>query len=104
MARYKKGECGNPNGRPQGSPNRVTRDLRKSITNFLEGRFDEVVKTWEKLSDRDKVSFYRDLLQYSVPRLQSTELKTDFDRMTNEQLDFIIDELKKTAYEQIAKS
>lgn len=94
---------GNP-GKPKGSQNRITKDIRQSITDFLEGHFDEVVRTWGKLSDRDKVNFYRDLLQYSVPRLQSTELKTDFDRMTDEQLDIIINELKKTAYESIGKN
>lgn len=94
---------GNP-GKPKGSLNRITKDLRKSITDFLEGHFEEVVKTWQKLPDKDKVNFYRDLLQYSVPRLQSTELKTDFDKLTDEQLDSILNELKTIAYEQIGKN
>jgi hypothetical protein len=101
---YKKGESGNPQGRPKGAPNKATKDLRKAISDFLEGRFDEVVKTWEGLSGREKVAFYRDLLQYAVPKLQSTELKTDFDKMTDEQLDRIIEELKRKVREQISEN
>lgn len=98
-----KGRTNNPNGRPAGLVIKMSRDLRKSITEFLEKHFDEVVATWEKLSDQDKVKFYRDLLQYAVPRLQSTQLRTEYDLLTDEQLDHIIDELKKAAYEQITK-
>jgi len=70
---FEKGISGNPGGRPKGAKNRITADLRQSITDFLEGRFDEVVQTWGKLSDKDKLTFYRDLLQYVVPKLQATK-------------------------------
>jgi len=72
---FQKGVITNPKGRPKGTKNKITADLRQSITDFLEDRFGEVVQTWVKLSDKDKLTFYRDLLQYAIPRLQNTELK-----------------------------
>ncbi len=83
-------------GRKQGVSNKVTADLRKSITDFLENNFDDIIRDWKKLSGKDKLNFYRDLLKFAVPTLQSTELKTDFEKMTDEQLDYIINELKNS--------
>jgi len=94
----KKGQTNNPKGRPQGSINKITKDLRQSITDFLEQNFVDVVEIWKKLdNDKCKLNFYRDLLRYAVPTLQSTEFKTDFDKLTDAQLDYIINELKNVA-------
>jgi chemotaxis regulatin CheY-phosphate phosphatase CheZ len=71
----KKGQTGNPNGRPKGVPNKVTRELRVSIKNFLEQNFEEVTDIWKTLEAKDKLSFYRDMLKYVVPALQAVEEK-----------------------------
>ena len=83
-------------GRKQGSSNKVTADLRQSITEFLENNFDEMKNTFAKLEPKDKIIFYEKLLKYAVPTLQATELTTDFEKMTDEQLDCIINELKNS--------
>jgi len=72
-----KGQTNNPKGRPKGTPNRITGQLRDAITEFIEGNFNEVVLYWRKLEPKDKLNFYRDLLQYVVPKLASTEIKTN---------------------------
>jgi len=38
--------------------------------------------------------FWRDLLRYAVPVLQSTEIVSDFERMSDTQLRQVIEELK----------
>lgn len=93
----KKGQTNNRKGRTPGSLNKITKELRQSITEFLENNFDEVVSVWVKLEGKDKLNFYRDLLKFAVPTLQATELTTDFDKMTDDQLDRIINELKDIA-------
>jgi len=88
-------------GRQRGGLNKLPRDLRQSITEFLQANFDEVVKEWEELENpRDKLNFYRDLLRYAVPVLQSTQLTTDFEKLTDEQLDYIIESLKASQNDQ----
>ena len=81
-------------GRKKSSLNKVPKDLRLSITEFLQNNFDEVVEEWQKLeSPKDKLSFFKDLLKFAVPTLQSTSLQVDFDKMSDEQLDQVVDKL-----------
>lgn len=91
-----KGRTNNPAGKPPGALNRITKDLRESITEFLENNFDEVIQDWHNLKDkRDKIQLYRDLLQYAVPRMRTVEMKSEFEKLSDEDLKRVIDELKK---------
>lgn len=97
----KKGNTNNPAGRPVGTPNKLNIDLRKRISDFLNDNFDEVISDWHKLDNwREKLNFYKELIKYQIPTLQSTEFKTDFDKLTDEQLDYIIETLKNSQSEQ----
>lgn len=90
----KKGHTNNPKGRPPGKPNKVTQDLRQWVKNFISGKTDEIERDWKLLEPKDRIVLFEKLLKYSLPTLQSTELKTDFNQMTDEQLDFVIESLK----------
>ena len=96
----KKGQTNNPDGRPVGSQNKINADLRQSINDFLQKNFVEVEKDMQTLQPKDRIKLYIDLLSYSLPKLQSTTLDVDFSQMTEEQLDYIIEGLKKSANEQ----
>ena len=99
-----KGKTNNPAGRPKGVPNKITGILRETITLFIEDNFEEVVKTWKELEPVYKLRFYRDLLQFVLPKMQGVAMQTDFERLTDEQLDRIIKGLKNSYYEQTTKN
>jgi hypothetical protein len=91
---FKKGQSGNIKGRTKGTPNRTTKQLRESITSFLDNNFQRLENDFELLTPRDRIKFYCDLLQYGLPKLQTVQLETDFDHFTDTELDKIINELK----------
>jgi hypothetical protein len=91
-----KGKTNNPNGRPKGIPNKITTDLRQWITNFLERETKQVLKDWKALEPKDRIALFEKLLKYALPTLQATSLTTDFDKLTDDQLDIIIENLKKS--------
>jgi predicted component of type VI protein secretion system len=91
---YKKGKSGNLAGRPKGAQNKVSAQLRETISDFLEDNFSKVISDFEELTPKDRVKFYCDLLQYGLPRLQAVQVESEFDRLPDDQLEAIIANLK----------
>ncbi len=92
-----KGNSGNPNGRPIGSTNKASGQLRQAINDFLEMNFNKIQKDILTLQPKERVKAYTDLLQYGLPKLRATSLGFDFESMSEDQLDYIIDQLKQSA-------
>ena len=68
---FKKGISGNPDGRPIGSANKTSLQLREAITDFLETNFEKIRTDFEDLKPKDRAKLYCDLLQYGLPKLQA---------------------------------
>ena len=92
---FEKGVSGNPDGRPKGATNKTTAQVRELVTGFLEDNFEQVKIDFSLLSPKSRVKLYCDLLQYGLPKLQAVQIETEFDRLPEDQLDKIIEELKK---------
>ncbi len=92
----RKGMTNNKKGRTPGVLNKMNQVLRQKITDFLESRWPDIEKSFDKLSDKDKVTFYRELLQYRLPKLESVAIhELGLETLTNEQLDELLTKLKK---------
>lgn len=91
----RKGVTNNPNGRPKGKPNKVTANLRSSIQFFLEKNWPKVQKEFDKMEPKDKLVFYDKMLAYSLPKLQATSLSLNFEELTEDELDEIINRLNQ---------
>lgn len=92
---FKTGESGNQAGRPPGSQNKNVARLRDWITTFLEENKERVKEDWLLLEPKDRIILFEKLLKYSLPTLQATTLSTEFDNMSEADLDKIINELKR---------
>jgi hypothetical protein len=90
---FKSGRSGNPTGRPKGAKNKAGKDLRILISNFLEQRFDKMIKDFDKLEPKDRLKVYTDLLQYGLPKLQAVSNEFNFEKLSEEELDKIIQQL-----------
>lgn len=91
----RKGQTGNPNGRPKGSANKVTTDLRTWIADLLDRTRPQIEADLKALEPQQRVAIYEKLLTYALPKMQSVEAKVDIGKLTDDQLDTIITELLK---------
>jgi hypothetical protein len=87
----------NPNGRPKGIPNKITNDLRQWGGEFIDGQREQIVRDWQALEPKDRIMMFEKLMRFVLPTLQATTLQTDFERLPDDQLDYIINELKQQA-------
>ena len=92
---FKKGESGNITGRPVGTISKSTNKLRDWITDFLEENRDRVKEDWLLLEPKDRIVLFEKLLKYSLPTLQATSLSTILDKLSDIELDTIIEQLKQ---------
>jgi hypothetical protein len=82
-------------GRAKGTPNRVSTDLRTWINELLDGNRRQIVKDIKQLEPQQRVMIFEKLLSYAVPKMQSVEAKIDLNKLSEGQLDVIINELTK---------
>ena len=95
--KYKKGISGNTNGRPKDSRNKVAGDLRSRISVFLDSEFGAMRRSFRNLDDAKNVRSYIDLVSFVIPKLASEKMEINFEHLTDQQLDYIIECLKKSA-------
>ena len=71
----KKGITNNPNGRPAGKPNLITRELRELLKAVIEKELEALADRLEKLPDEQRLALLVKLLPYILPRVESVNPK-----------------------------
>lgn len=73
-----KGAILNPKGRPKGTPNKATAELKELIKTFVENEIEEVENLLIELTPKERLDILCKLLPYVLPK--QTELISDSDR------------------------
>lgn len=90
-----KGNTNNPKGRPKGSANKVTTETRQWINKLIVANREQLEQDLKTLEPHQRWQIIEKLLQYTTPKMQSIEAQVDFSKMSDEDLDSIINELTK---------
>ncbi|MBT3384399.1 MAG: hypothetical protein HN778_03015 [Prolixibacteraceae bacterium] len=78
-------------GRELGTPNKLTSELRKRISEFLTDNWEQIENDFIDLEPEKRIALFEKLLHYSLPRLQATQLEA------------IINEPKTIVYKNVSK-
>lgn len=80
-------------GRVQGTPNKLTGDLRAKINTIIENQIDSIETDLNSLEPKDRLLILEKLLKYALPTLQSQSLEVDFSTLSETQLNQIINNI-----------
>jgi hypothetical protein len=65
---FKTGISGNPNGRPTGSKNKITLEIKETLKEIIESEISNIPSRLESLSDKDRLEFITKLLPYVISK------------------------------------
>lgn len=77
-----KGKTNNPNGRPKGTQNKVTKETREAFKTFVEDNQEHFQGWIERVAETNPakaIELVSNLAEYVLPKLSRTELTTDLD-------------------------
>jgi len=89
MARFKKGESGNPTGRPQGAKSRTGAEVQAALLKLLDDNIDALGDDIKSMKGKDRATLLINLAKHLTAPAINPE------RLTDEQLEQIINYLKK---------
>jgi len=87
---FKKGESGNPKGKPPGTKNKVNQEIRQRINDFLDDNFKTIEDDLKVIEPRERVRFYIELLQFGLPKLKAIEVTNDPDAISEDDLNLVL--------------
>jgi|AntRauTorckE5430_2_1112549.scaffolds.fasta_scaffold14378_3 hypothetical protein len=73
MAKFTKGA----GGRPKGAKNKVSEQLRERLEILLSDEWQQIKEDFKELTPKERIEAYIKLMEYSIPKLNRTELKAD---------------------------
>jgi hypothetical protein len=88
MATYKKGESGNPHGRPRGAKTRTGAEVQAALLKLIDENIDLLNEDLKKLKPKDRASLIINLAKHVTAPAINPE------RLTEEQLEQIVEYLK----------
>ena len=97
---FKKGQSGNPKGRPKGSRNKFSVEQRDFIRDFLFENKEELMVQMRELKGKEYVKAYTTLMHYVVPKpavinMKEVPILSEFIAMTPEERKAVIDEIQE---------
>ena len=90
-----KGKTNNPNGRPKGTPNKITQDMRQWLSTVIDKNRRQIERDLKALEPKERLQMLEKLMQYVIPKQQAVKAEVDLATLTDDQLNTIVNQLTK---------
>jgi len=69
-----KGKTNNPNGRPKGVPNKISRDIKGFLKEVVEMNMSKIKKDIKELEPKDRLLILEKFMQYIIPKQKTVDI------------------------------
>jgi hypothetical protein len=76
--KYIKGQSGNPNGRPKGSPNKATADIRELLLQFVKDNYEEFLRAFYSLTPEQRSTLWLKGAMHLIPKAEPEKEQQHF--------------------------
>lgn len=80
-------------GRKKGTPNKVTGTVREWLEKLIDKNRSQIERDLKVLEPKERLQILEKFMQYTIPKMQSIQTKVDLNKLTDQQLDKIINDL-----------
>ena len=77
MAKFEKGQSGNIKGRPKGTRNKLTKELRILLKNIIAQELEEIPNHLSKLEPKDRLDVVLKLMGFILPKVETISCTQD---------------------------
>ena len=98
----KKGDKLNPNGRPKGSENKTTGEIRKAFQTLVSNNIDTLQNDLNLLEPEKRISYIIKFAEFIIPKLQSLSVENQIE-LEYKQLDELLMKAPETAIDVITE-
>lgn len=95
MARQKNDGKGRLGGRVKGTPNKVTASVKDWIAQVIDKNRRQMERDIKALEPKERLQMLEKLMSYVVPKQQAMSANIDLTKLSDEQLNILVDELTK---------
>ena len=75
MAKFKKGESGNPKGRAKGTLNKTTTEMKEILNKALFGDAQSIIDDLDELNPKDRLMIKAKFAPFILPSMKAVEAK-----------------------------
>ena len=68
-------------------------DLRSWFSKLIDKNWDQIQRNLTALPSKERLQVLEKFMQYTIPKMQNAEAKLDLDKLRDEQIDQIVNEL-----------
>ena len=68
-------------------------DLRSWFSKLIDKNRDQIQRNLTALPSKERLQVLEKFMQYTIPKMQNDEAKLDLDKLRDEQIDQIVNEL-----------
>ena len=68
-------------------------DLRSWFSKLIDKNRDQIQRNLTALPSKERLQVLEKFMQYTIPKMQNAEAKLDLDKLRDEQIDQILNEL-----------